>query len=663
MLNGTDIIRFIRGQPRWRLLLGMGLLALAGWFWFRSGGPSESGTTFTVRRGPLDITILEGGSVEALESQEIRSEIKGMQGTKILKIVDEGYLVTEDDVKNGKVLVELDSSEIRQRIITEEIQFQSTLAGLTEAQQAYEIQLNQNITDIKAAEQKARFARMDFEKFMGEQAAKEILDKLGFHEESLTNAAYLASVDSVPMPEGYADGKLMAAFTNVQSMDQILASMRPPTNGVRLGGAALGAADPPKNTPEDSSPGTAAPATNLAVFIDFTQYAKTELLGDGAANQQLRKLQDDEMMSQTELKQADTKLEGTKRLFAKQFVTKTELENDQITVDKAKLKVKTAQTALELFIKYEFVKSAEEFLAKYDEALRGLERTRKEAISKLAQAQAKLRSAEGRFKIEAAQRAELAEQLEKCVIKAQKCGLVVYGMPSDHYFGGQDPIREGTTVRERQRIITIPDMTLMSVRIKIHESHIKKVTKGLKAKITVDAFPDEELTGEVSKVAVLPDSQNRWMNPDLKVYLTTIGVDGAREWLKPGMSAKVEIMVKKLPEVVYIPLQAVTPSQGKQICYVMNGHQPEERVVEVGDFNDEFIEIKSGLKEGEQVLLRAPEGTKPDTGEDESTPENGDKPKSEAAVASAPPPAPAAAPEPTRRPADQSGPRERRARD
>src|ERR1019366_7671090 len=104
-------------------------------------------------------------------------------------------------------------------------------------------------------------------------------------------------------------------------------------------------------------------------------------------------------------------------------------------------------------------------------------------------------------------------------LRAQKSGLVVYGGSGDNYYGGnQDPIREGATVRERQAIITIPDMTRMSVNVKIHESYIKKIKKSQKARITVDAFPDTVLEGEVTKLGVLPDSQNRYMNPDLKVY-------------------------------------------------------------------------------------------------------------------------------------------------
>src|SRR2546427_5014549 len=132
-------------------------------------------------------------------------------------------------------------------------------------------------------------------------------------------------------------------------------------------------------------------------------------------------------------------------------------------------------------------------------------------------------------------------------------------------------------------------MTRMAVKVRIHESYIKKIKPGQQVRITADAFPDKLLEGEVSKVGLLPDSQNRWMNPDLKGYLTTITINGTYDWLKPGMSAKVEIRVKELPDLVYVPIQAVAPIAGKQFCYLASRGQPEQREVEIGEFNDEFI--------------------------------------------------------------------------
>src|ERR1041385_6780693 len=173
-------LEFLKQQPRWRFVVAV-IAVVAAVFLFtrRTGGTSEA-AVFVARRGPLQITVLEGGSMQAVDSQEIKCEVGvGYQGTKILKIVEEGYLVTDDDVKTNKVLVELDSSELQKLMVQQEIQFQSSAASLADAQQGYDIQLNQNLSDIMAAEQKARFARMDFEKFLGTKAAEDVIHELG----------------------------------------------------------------------------------------------------------------------------------------------------------------------------------------------------------------------------------------------------------------------------------------------------------------------------------------------------------------------------------------------------------------------------------------------------------------------------------------------------
>lgn len=645
----SKFIVFLRRQPRWRLVLAVAIIAAGAWFvWKRGATGTGNIPTFAARRGPLEITVLEGGSLQALESQEIKCEVRvGYQGTKILKIVEEGYLVTEEDVKTNKVLVELDSSELEKQIAQQEIQYQSALANLTESQQNYEIQLNQNQSDIKAAEQKLRFARMDFDKFLGGAATDEIVKELGLEKliaEASTNSIETSTLTS-PAGEGQGNGRSnkppsvsVAPGTRQQLTPEqakaLAAAMQARASSgeagrssrtvVQLGGSGggNGAGPVPVTAPAEPAPSAAAEPREASFqlpspsAIGFMKYADPNVLGDGEAKQKLRKFDDDLQVAQKEQGQSTATLEGTRRLFDKGFVTKNDLQRDEIASDNSRLKVQTAETARTLFLKYDFAKSAEESLSKHLDAVREMDKTRRLAISKLAQADARLRSAQGQYQVQLRQRNDLTEQQSKCIIQAKKTGLVVYGGGRDEefYYGGEERVREGATVRERQAIITIPDMTRMSVKVKIHETYIKKVQKGQKARITVDAFPDKVLTGEVTKVGVLPDSQNRWMNPDLKVYGVTIAIDGTHDWVKPGMSAKVEVLVNKLPDVVHIPVQAVSLNEGKQVCYVTGGLKPERREVETGEFTDEFIEIKKGLKEGEKVLLRPPDGTEQDNG-------------------------------------------------
>ncbi len=670
MLKSSSVIQFITRQPKWRLFAAAVVVGVIFYATLGRKTASASGTTFVARRGPLQISVLEGGSAEALESQEIRSQIKGYQGTKILSIVEEGYLVNEDDIKNGKILVELDNSDLKQRMTTEDIQFQSTLSGLIEAQQAYDIQLNQNRSDLKAAEQKAKFARMAVAMLLGKNVAQEVCDKLGLHEVPFDNevdmdkleAVALSGANKVGDSWGTANSGNMGGGNPNFSQNTDLQQggpAAPPRDATQVqaprqgreanaGGGQRrrsqsddsgGTNARPRRASPDSSPAVVpmvAAVTNPPVVlpvpqiisigdstnapvVDFSKYAKSELLGDGSAQQDLRKMENDFLVATQALTVARIHLEGTQKLLTKDFVTKNDLDNELLTIKRNEVSVASSSTALELYIRYQFVKTAEETVSAYDEALRSLERARKEAISKLAQARARLKSAEGRYRIEAEQRAELQEQFSNCVIRAKRPGLVVYGGGGDdRRFNSEEQIREGATVRERQSIITIPDMSRMSVKIKIHESHIKKVSKGLKARVTADAFPDKVLDGEVIKVGVLPDSANRWMNPDMKVYITTIAVNGTYEWLKPGMSAKVEILVKELPDVIYVPIQAVVPINGKQVCFIPTVGAPEQRVVQAGDFNDDFVEIKSGLKEGEKVMLTAPAGIETDMTSDET---------------------------------------------
>lgn len=532
------------------LLCVVGLL----YYLLRDGATTASdGTTFVARRGPLEITVLEGGSIEALESVEIKSEVKGE--TKILSIVDEGYFVTAEDVKNGLVLVELETTRLVEEQVQQELEYQNASATYTEAREQFEIQRNQNESDIQKAILDVKFARMDFEKYLGADVAQEIIHVVG-----------LEAVET--------------AIMNLDTAGELALASDPASQAVEA-------------TPYRRSP------------IDLTVYADPDRLGNGEAGQRLRKLEDDLVLAEKEVGLAQSKLQGTQRLFEKEFVTKDELENDEMALRRNEIALESARTSKELFIKYEFPKQAEKLLSDYEEALRKLERTRKQAVSQMAQAEAKLKSAEARFTLQSQRRKEIQEQIEKCVIRATTPGLVVYGARERRYWD-EEKIEEGASVRERQAIITIPNTIRMTARVKIHEAYIERVAKGQKARIKVDAHPDRPLTGEVLRIGVLPDAQNRWMNPDLKVYDTTVIIDGTHDWLKPGLSVQVEILVDRLEDVLQVPLRAVSEDGGQRVCYVVKDGIPERRPVETGAFNDAFIEIKSGINEGERLLLRAP---------------------------------------------------------
>jgi multidrug efflux pump subunit AcrA (membrane-fusion protein) len=104
----------------------------------------------------------------------------------------------------------------------------------------------------------------------------------------------------------------------------------------------------------------------------------------------------------------------------------------------------------------------------------------------------------------------------------------------------------------------------------------------------------------------LPDPQRGWLDSGSKVYTTQVVIEGSHDIIKPGMSAKVEILADHLYDVVILPVQVVANRGGRKVCYVENGGTLEEREVQTGAFNDIFVEIVSGVDVGENVLLSPP---------------------------------------------------------
>lgn len=633
-------------------------------------GNSET-LTFSARRGDLDITVLEGGALEALQSQEIRSRVKGREGVKILSIVEEGYRVTQQDVDEQRVLVELDTAALIDEKLNQEIAVETAEASFIEQKAQYEIQLNQNITELNDARQAMRFARLDFEKFLGANIVGDIISQLEI-EERLA-AAESERLDSQELPpvtpiavevesdSSSADFDIDALPPQVQErVRQMMADNGgelPPEMLERMqrfsqGGFTPGQGRPPggpgQGGPRGRRPEAALPTTEVADTqpdaepetltlepissdpleesttllmddsymairgqLDFTQYADIDQLEDGEAKQQLRALLDELQVSQEEYLLAQDRIEGQRRLEARGFITPTELEAEELNLSKAFNKQQEKETALALYIQYTFPKDAEEKLSDYENAVMGFQRQLIDNIAEEAQQRARFRSAERKFNLERVKLADVNEQIEMATIRAERPGLVVYGAADQNASrfrrSSEEAIQEGATVRERQAILTIPDMREMAVKVNIHESAVQRVAVGQRAEVSIDAFPDARLEGVVTKVAVVADSANSFMNPDLKVYPTTIKIDGEHDWLRPGMSAEVEILVDRLDDIVYVPLQAVSYFDDQRVVYLPGLGEPQMREIQTGTFSDSFIEITSGLREGEEVLLLPPQ--------------------------------------------------------
>jgi hypothetical protein len=255
---------------------------------------------------------------------------------------------------------------------------------------------------------------------------------------------------------------------------------------------------------------------------------------------------------------------------------------------------------------------------------------------------------------------DIEEQIRKCIVNSPQDGMVVYYVSEQSRFGSgaqQSIIAQGEPVKEGQKLMRIPDLRRMLVNTKVHEAmvsrikgevwrptgfcdtlraalfmtpdpltrlvnqhampdirerlrdrELEKLADGMRASVRVDAFPDRVLQGHVKSVATVA-SQQDWNSADVKVYQTMISIDESLEGLKPGMSAEVTIHVESAGEnVLTLPIQAVVGGvelgrKRKVFVWRAPDGPAEEREIEIGLSNEKVVEVKNGLKEGEQVVL------------------------------------------------------------
>jgi RND family efflux transporter MFP subunit len=159
----------------------------------------------------------------------------------------------------------------------------------------------------------------------------------------------------------------------------------------------------------------------------------------------------------------------------------------------------------------------------------------------------------------------------------------------------------------QQPLFQLPELDHMQVKVMIHESKVKKIAEGQKAEVRVDAYPNRVLHGTVKRVATLSDSNDSWRRGGVKEYETIVTIDDLPDdaALKPGMNAEVAIKTNHLTDVLLVPVQAVTEIEGQHFVYIKRAGGVERREVSVGESNEKFIEITSGLEGGEPVTLDA----------------------------------------------------------
>lgn len=308
------------------------------------------------------------------------------------------------------------------------------------------------------------------------------------------------------------------------------------------------------------------------------------------------------------LTRAKETLRWSETLYAEKYISETELLADRLSKTRSENSLTVAQNDLRLLQEFTKQREMDQLTSDVNQAEMALERTRRKAAANMAQAKAELSAKELEFGQQKVKLAKIEDQLGKAKRYATADGMVVYATSSRGGFGRDDrrPLADGVEVYERQELIYIPKSASSVAEVDVHEASLDKVRAGLPAVVTVDAIPGKKFVGTVARIAPLPNAQSMWMNPDLKVYTTNINLETNDPALRSGMSCKAEIVVEQYQDVVYVPVQAVLRVGGQPTVFVVRDGAVEERKVEIGLDNNSMVVIRSGLSEGEVVLLTPP---------------------------------------------------------
>ena len=365
-------------------------------------------------------------------------------------------------------------------------------------------------------------------------------------------------------------------------------------------------------------------AKNNVTFseMDLAKFFGGDIAGVYTMGEQAQAIKSEESSiqnSEAELELARENYQWSIKLAAEDFITATELEGDRLDFEQKSNRLEVAKNKLQILKKYTHEKTKLELNQKLKDAGLELERTKARNKAKIVQANAELDSRVRELDLATERLDNLVQQVANAVVRAPHEGIVVYGFEGDTR--NRTYVEAGTSVREGQNLITLPNLSDMQVEMTIPEAAIDNIKAGQKAIITVDSSP-EPLAGVVLRRAPLPDSNSRWGDPDNKVYKTWVDIEGSNEGnrLLPNMSAMVEIVIEVLDDVLFIPRQGVFTQGAVDYVWVHTGEGPVARQITLGQQNHTHTVVLEGLEEGEMVYMLEPLGmTAPEYEQPEST--------------------------------------------
>jgi RND family efflux transporter MFP subunit len=220
-------------------------------------------------------------------------------------------------------------------------------------------------------------------------------------------------------------------------------------------------------------------------------------------------------------------------------------------------------------------------------------------------------SAKRRAQRSADRLADMEKQLAGGEIRAPKAGLVVLGTTWDDSAGGRRKLREGDRVWPGMRIATITNLSDVQVTVPVEDTVISQVKIGQETVIRAVGNEEREFTGRVASVGPMARRMMRWESAnaraDQRVFDVVVTINRPDlKLLRPGTKVQIQFVRARLQHIVSVPLAAVFDKPGGRVVYVERGGRFTPRRVEIGERNDQAVEIRRGIRAGERIAISDP---------------------------------------------------------
>ncbi len=321
------------------------------------------------------------------------------------------------------------------------------------------------------------------------------------------------------------------------------------------------------------------------------QQARLAQLLAGAPPEQVRQAEEQVRQAQAGVEFSRAQLRRTEELFRQGFVAQQAVDaaRTDVAVQEARLRAAEEQLAfLRRGPSAEEVEVARTQVRQAETALRHAESQAAQARVALQHARRVLAQAEV-----AVRQAEAV--LAESVVRAPAGGVVAHR--------SVDP---GDTVTQQARLLQVVQVDPAVVVLAIPERELQALRPGTAVEVTADALGERRFPGRVARTSPVVSAETR--TADVRVEVPN--PDGA---LRPGMTARVRVVLARRQGVVAVPVEAVVRSAAGSVVFVVEDGVARVRPVTLGLSDGVRVEVRSGLRPGERVVVAGQESLRDGT--------------------------------------------------